>query len=643
MRRRFAFDVETFKIQSGLLVPRLVCMSVSDGKETKLLDRQASVRLFRDLIVDRDVELVAHHAPYDLAVLAREAPDTLPAIFTAIEEGRARCTQNRQQLIDIAEDRFRFWYDASGRARKTKHSLDGTALRLLNLVLDKDPTIRTNFGSLVGVPIEEWPERYRSYARQDAEIDWKVAFAQDEYVGHEEFPTEVLQMKAAWALHLMSAWGIRTNPERVAKCREEWKAKRDELDKVLVKEGLVRRDGSKDTGVIGALVLHSFASRGLPAPITPRSGKIQLTKRVLGSCNDPLLRVLVERNKISKWMETYLPILNTAAMGPFNAGYRPLVKSGRTSCGGDDEDEDSETGNMQNLPRTGPVRECFESRPGTFFCLTDLDTAELRSVAEVCIILGIPEVVLAEEFKQGLDPHLTVAAELREITYEEALARKDEKPVADARDLAKIHNFGLWGGMGADAFVDYAKGFGVDLDLHATEESILKWKRHYREAPQYFRYIGRKTANGRATVRHPITGFVRAGCGFTDLANHYFQHLTACCAKDALYEITKECYLGVSSDGLFSVKKPSPLLGSRPVAFVHDEVDTEVPEWIAHEAAHRQAELMRKGADMYIKHVPNGSSMALTKNLHKKAKAVWRDGRLVPWEPPMKVAQAVAA
>jgi DNA polymerase I len=629
MRKRLCLDVETFRTQPGLIVPRLVCLSVSDGEQTRLYDREAARGVFRQLLEDDGFELVGHHFPFDLAVLAKETPGTLSAVFDAIERGRARCTMLRQQLIDIAEDTFKWWRDRDGKPHKTSHGLAQCIFRHWGEVMDKsDNTGRTRFHELADVPIADWPEARRFYACNDALKTWKLAEAQDNYVGHEEFPTENLQMRASWSLHLMSARGIRTNPERTAACRAMWLDARADMDRELKQLGLVRADGSKDTKAIAALVTAACGGH----PPTTRTGKVSLNKQLLKDCHDPVLAKLVERNKISKYIETYLPILIAGNHAPFNAGYHTLVRSGRTSCGGDEE---SEVGNVQNLPRFGPVRECFEARPGTVYSCTDLDTAELRSVAEVCTVIGISPVILAEEFKQGIDPHLSVAAEFLKMEYAYAKAHKDDKDVDDARNLAKIYNFGLWGSMGPESFVDYARGYGLELELNETARNINTWKGHYSETRMYFRFIENKTKAGRATVRHPITGFVRAGVGYSDLANHYFQHLTACCAKDGMYEITKECYLGRSSDGAFDgVKRVSPLYGSRPVMFVHDDVTCEVPEWAAHEAAHRQAELMKGGADKYIRSVPNGSSMALTKNLHKKAKAVYQDGRLVPWAPP---------
>jgi DNA polymerase-1 len=640
-RKRLALDVETFRIQPGLLIPKLVCLSVSDGEQTRLYDRNGAIAVFRQLIADDTYELVGHHFVFDLAVLAKETPGTLPMVFDGLRRGRLRCTMIRQQLIDIAEDRFKFWRDKEGRAYKNTHGLAQLALRHLGIVLPKDPSIRTNFHELLGVPIDEWPANRRTYASDDATVDWKVAAAQDEYVGHEEFPTENLQMRSAWALHLMSAQGIRTNPGRVAACRTQWLDERTDLDRELVATGLVRADGSKDTKAIAALVIAACQRQGVGVPVTP-TGDVSLTKQVLKDCKDTILNKLVKRNQVSKYIETYLPLLLQGIELPFNAGYHTLVQSGRTSCGAGEE---SDVGNMQNLPRSGPVRECFEARPKKLFCATDLDTAEMRSLAEVCTVIGISPVILAEELRAGMDPHVSVAAEFLGLPYEEAMARykAGDSSVDNARNLAKIYNFGLGGGMGAEGFVEYAKGYGLDLELGETREGIATWKRHFREMPQYFRYITNKTKNGRATTRHPITGFVRAGTSFTELSNHYFQHLTACCAKESLCAITEECYLGRSQDGVFDGhKKISPLFGSRPVGFFHDDVTTEVPEEIAHEAAHRQVELMKGGADMYIKSVPNGSSMVIMKHLHKKAKAVYSGGRLVPWTPPQKTQERAA-
>ena len=349
--------------------------------------------------------------------------------------------------------------------------------------------------------------------------------------------------------------------------------------------------------------------------------------------NDPLLKLISDHVHTDKLIGTYLPPLVAASTLPFNPSYKVLVTSGRTSCGSGGEN--SSTGNVQTQPREGDIRACWEARPGTLYCSTDYAGAELRSWAEVCLkLLGFS--VLSEELKQGLDPNLAFAATRMGLPYDEALRRKEagDKEVKNARQRAKIAMYGLGGGLGAERFVEYARGYDTILTLEESQEIIRDWKDHYAESRPYFKHISNLTGRGSGTIVHPITGFVRGDCTYTAGANHMFQHLTSMYSKNATYEVVKESWIGASSDGEFDGdKKKSPLFGARPVIFSHDEIISELPIAIAHEAGYRQALLMTREADKLVPSVPNPVEPALMKNWYKDAATKLSNGRLVEWIP----------
>jgi hypothetical protein len=89
------------------------------------------------------------------------------------------------------------------------------------------------------------------------------------------------------------------------------------------------------------------------------------------------------------------------------------------------------------------------------FVSVDYDFLELRTLAQACLdLVGGSE--LAKAIRAGEDPHLSMAAEILGIPYSEALARKKDPAIKDARQLAKAANFGLPGGMGPDNFRAFA-------------------------------------------------------------------------------------------------------------------------------------------------------------------------------------------
>ena len=95
--------------------------------------------------------------------------------------------------------------------------------------------------------------------------------------------------------------------------------------------------------------------------------------------------------------------------------------------------------------------------------------------------------------------------------------------------------------------------------------------------------------------------------------------------KHALWNVSRECYLD----------KKSPLYGSRPVLFLHDEIITEVPDDPdrADAAAKRQTKIMIDSMQEYIKDVNISAGPCLMRRWYKSAKSVYdKKGRIIPWE-----------
>jgi hypothetical protein len=227
------------------------------------------------------------------------------------------------------------------------------------------------------------------------------------------------------------------------------------------------------------------------------------------------------------------------------------------------------------------------------------------------------------------DLHLEMAALMLSISYEEAARRRAEgDPVIDkARDeLAKPANFGLPGGMGPNGLIAYARGYGYRITKPEAERAHLFWKRRWPElSGPYSNYIRSLLGpDGYGGFVHPISGRIYGRGLYTELCNARFQGRAADGAKAALYETVYRCY----------VDRKSPLYGSRPVVFVHDEIIAEVPEENAHEAAFELARVMCESMGKYCHNVPIKAKPALMRRWYKKAKDVYdAHGRLVPWEP----------
>jgi len=98
----------------------------------------------------------------------------------------------------------------------------------------------------------------------------------------------------------------------------------------------------------------------------------------------------------------------------------------------------------------------------------DYSVLELRTLAQICL-RRYGKSVLADLFRQGIDPHKYTASLLLGITLEQfqQLPAVEQK---QARQRAKVCNFGVPGGLGATSLVAYAKqSYGVELTLEQAK------------------------------------------------------------------------------------------------------------------------------------------------------------------------------
>jgi hypothetical protein len=655
-----AFDCETFLIRPGLLIPKLVCLSYADHKEVGLLAREDGLDWLEEQL-HRNTILLTHNGPYDFAVCVARRPHLLPLVFKAYEEGRARDTRIRQKLRDISKGEHKFHWDQRkadagepGR-QKTGYALDQLVWRHFGHVLPKGP-VRLRFAEMDGRPISEYPEDFSTYAKDDSVWTRRVHLSQDTFVTTDPnetvpyMPNELPQTCAAWALHLMSAWGLRTNKAASYALRDKYKALHDAAWERLQVWGMVRKDGakagSKDMAVIRAAIEACYVSRGIQVPLTA-GGDIStdadcLAEIVMHDADfealeksetppaewPPEARVTVLDNvgEAEHTLTSFVPIVLQGVDRPINPGFNALVETGRSSC---------EKPNLHNPPRKGGVRECFEPRPGNVFIDADYDTIELRTLAQCCLII-LGESSMAEAIKRGEDLHASFGADLMGLDYAafDALMKDGDKAAEDMRQLAKPGNFGFPGGMGGTAFAAYARGYGVKI---TTKEGLAlqkAWLKKWPEMVRYFRHATAITAHGDGTVTQLLSERVRGGLRFTQACNTYFQGLAADGVKDATWHVTKECYLGVTAEG-----KPSPLAGCRPVVVLHDELILEAPSddrrpELASNAARRLKEVMEARMQVWIPDVPAKASAVMFRRWYKGAKAVFNaDGHMLPSKP----------
>jgi hypothetical protein len=556
----WAIDCETALMQEGLAAPPLICAAVSDGERDQILvpwEGESPHARFEQILRSGDL-LINQHIFFDLGVLCAERPDLVLLVFEALEAGRIRCVKVREQLIRIALGQAKFIeQDDTGESdedeegsgvQKTRFDLAAICERWLGVKLEKEDTWRKSYALLRDIPLSRWPSKARDYVCLDSHYALAVWQKQQEWIDanfdDNQLPGEIEANCAAWALHLMKIWGVRTCPEAVAKLRYDLEMQtlwfkiglmmRDERDPAY--EPLLRKGGTgvkpkavETKSIVQARVAAAFKKLGQNPPFTPPSknfpdGQISTKKKVLDDSQDPVLKTFGEFKYLNKILTTYIPrYVEKGTVVPITADWNPLVESFRISCS---------KPNLTNPPRAGEVRNCFKARDelGMVYVSADFDQAELRSWSQVEIAM-FGDSIMSEFFKAGLDPHLKLAAELLGITYEEAERRlaEGDKQVEDMRQFCKEPNFGLIGGMGWRKFKERAALKGIELSDEYSEEVRLTWMKTWN-AKRYLDYFSDNYSEPDLIV-HPITGMLRGGCGYSDGANHCVDYNTEALTK----------------------------------------------------------------------------------------------------------------
>lgn len=676
----FAFDTETFLIVPGELIPRLVSFAYKQrgnymlGDEAKLFHakfhRFNIVQLYEmalDAAIAGECRLVAHNGAYDHAVMGRYEPRLLPKIFQAYENDGISCSKIQEMMIDLYHGQLRIEEDEETGHRSVKgYSLDDVSQRRLDRKLDKgDDGWRLRYSELYDVPLDQWPERAYAYAIDDADVElqvdtlqWQDADAISAYHENEGhvFADATTQAADDFALFLMCAKGMITGAQYVAELERRLRGLQATAREKLLSIGVLRAETYKRSGApklgpdgqpkftllqdkTAELVEGTLEANGLPVHLTETgkvSTKAEYFRRLTTDRKDAGLEpeaglmALQDYKGAQKLTGTYLPKLWRATRTPLQPRFNVLLDTGRTSA----------TDNMQTPPREHGIRQCFVPPPGFLLCSVDYSVAELRSLAQCCLWLGLDS-KMATLFQKDIkaDPHGFFACDMSrgELVLEIfKVAAKDKshplhKLAKKLRKDAKAANFGFPGGMGPRKFVETNARVGNYYTEH--EASVLRnnWLDTWTEMEGYFE-IHASLLGARESVRIQQfrSGRYRGGCSYTEACNTRFQGLTADIAKRALFRVQWECYLGTHYD-----RRPgrSPLAGSFVVNFLHDEILAAISEHRAHEAAHRIRDIMVATADEYMTDVPSYAEPAMARRWFKEMEPVYVNGQLVPWEP----------
>ena len=698
-----AFDSETYPFFAGNMTPRVVCGSWAEKtKAPGLALRETALDYLEALLNDDNVEVIGQHLPYDLACASAARPRLLKAIFRAYDHGRIFDLAIAEALYDIYHGQL--LTDPETRQPIFRYTLAIIEKRLLGIdraaaKLGEDAW-RLRYRELDGIPVEQWPPEARQYVLDDAKNALDCALIQKTRVENLHHQSE--QARAAWALYLSSVWGIRTDPKIVEEVAGEIEKGHHEALARFAAVGLFRSEGpkagKKDTNKLARMVAEAYGAKdpcalckgtgktlssrtskpvncpdchgaGLDLSCVPQTatGKVCCNEDTLKQSGSKVLEDFAGIGENEKFFSTYLPIIRRGALAPINPDINVLVDTGRCSY---------RNPNLQNQPRNGRIRECYCARCGKLYCSCDYSTLELVTLAQVCIwYVGYSN--MADAINAGRDLHAQFGAGVLGIAYDAFMAqlKAGDKTAKAFRQMSKAANFGLPGGLGASALVNYARvaynarfcelsgknnegecGRNMTKDRHGNPLcadcfSIAKdlrssWFSQWTEVGKYHEAIQANTDGpfgGFIVVPgadpNPGPGLTRGNCHFCDGANTGFQGLAARGAKAAMYEVSKECY----------TVRESPLYGTRPVAFVHDEIIGEVSDdpKKAHAAAFRMSEVMVEVMRVFTPDVAVKCEPALMKNWYKGAEAIFKcaahpkeyggkccdQSLLAPWAP----------
>ncbi len=601
-----ALDSETHLIARANLAPRLVCVSWADPAPGLALAADARPRV--EAWLSGQDTLVGTNVAYDMAVFGQFWPDLLELIWAKYDRDQIEDVSIREKLLRIA---------VQGRCEPA-YSLDTLAGIYELPALDKQGPWRMDFARLDGLAIERWPAGAREYVLADASTPLAVFEAQaaldrkwQDKTGFPILHVAAAEARKAFALHLISCWGVHTHPERTRAFHARLLATLAEGKAELEQAGLVRPDGSRNVKAAKARMVQVCQALEIDPAKTDKDG-ISLDKEACETVGDLLLKAYSLYSRTTNLLARAEDLLQGFEL-PLQTRFDSLLETARTSTS---KPAPPLVGvQAQNFPREAGARECLTPRPGHVFLVCDLPTAELRSLAQKCI-RKFGKSDMADQINAGRDLHLWFAAQILGIEYDEAkvLLAAADKAIKEARQQAKPCNFGFPGGMGIDNFRAFAwRTYRVRLTVERARQLKAIWMGAFREMPLFFDWISGMFPGERqyALIRDDITGYWRGRVPYCAACNNQFQHLTAVGAGAGLVDVQRACY----------AERRRALYQSRVVLYTHDEIVTETPRERAAEAGPELALLMREAFNRWHPDVP-----VLDKDMHADCVEIYAKG-----------------
>lgn len=649
-----------------------------------------------ELIEDPSIGLVFHNAPFDLAVIARAFPRLLPKIFEALNGSRITDTLIREKLLRISgHGHLDFEYLPDGTTRNSRYSLADLETKYLSIDRSAEKTggdvWRLNFKQLDGLSFQDYPVEASTYAMKDAAGTYQVWEAQQRACENYETPgprstrTEEFQTAVAFALFLTTCSGMYVDPTMVRKVADKIQ---EELSpdnlRLLIDTGILKpaepprphkrskpsadgtikmtagKEASISLNVLKAYIedvcsRHNIKIRRTDPTEKKPEGQTSTESDFLEELRelDPVIEQYCHRQEQQKVVQALRTIGDATLVHP---NFNVLVESGRTSSYGNSRNREPLYPSIQGQNADPRVRPIFVAPPGWVIVSCDYSALELVSLAQkVYSLFG--RSTLRDQLLAGVDPHAKLGSRIAyevdgdfaanchkagamddAAIYAQFMALKSGGEDSKAtwkhyRKLAKPVGLGYPGGLGAKTLCAVArKVYELNISEDLAKRFKELWIEEYPEMPDYFAWITRDCIDQRDPEKFAYVsplGMYRAGCTYCSATNGAaLQTPSAEGAKFAHFNVVR---------AMFDESLQHPLLGCRPMDFVHDEILSLMPydEWLT-ERALSVSKIMVESLSLVMPDLAPAikAEPAAMFRWDKRAEPVWDENRrLQVWTP----------
>lgn len=384
------------------------------------------------------------------------------------------------------------------------------------------------------------------------------------------------------------------------------------------------------------------------------SGKVATGKDILKDVGDPLLNLLIVYAFHEYSLTSIIPALfkGTHVM---TSRVDVLKITGRLSWKKSKQDGINFTGIARDF---GP-RQCFCAEPGEVLDTSDFSSVELCAISQHQYVhlnssrLGdfinngiSPELRTKDPSTQG-DAHMAASCAIRHedieeiksiysakeysgFTEETLKARKAE--IKENRQVGKMINFGVWGGMGPEKLAISGLDYNVKVSTEEAKQIIEIVKTQFPEYGPYFRLINNslvlgyeENINGKPIkvgyIQLDRSKRIRQG-NYTELSNYCFQGLAADGGKAAFFHLFFESFV--------PSKEFPNLFGTRPKLMIHDEILSSGPKETVSKWSEQKTDIMFEVMKSFLPRCPSAVDPAVCFVWDKNAKEKRENGLLIP-------------